>query len=199
MGCHYLDLAHWALKLRHPISVEAEGPTVHPETTPAWIIARYQFAGRQGMPPVDVTWYDGGKRPALVKEDKLGLNWKNGVLFVGEKGYLVADYNRYRLLPEKNFKDFEPPRPWIPSSPGHYEEWIRACKSGGPTTCNFSDAGALTETVLLGNVAYRAGKKLDWDGERLAARNCPEAAQYLQREYRKGWEIQGSQHRSFRA
>ena len=189
MGCHYMDLAHWALKLRHPSTVEAQGPPVHPETTPAWMIVRYQFPAREQMPPVEVTWYDGGKRPPLITEGRLGLDWKNGVLFVGDKGYLIADYNRHRLLPERDFEGFEPPARRIGPSQGHYEEWIEACKYGGPTTCNFDYAGALTETVLLGNVAFRTGKKLEWDARNLMARNGPEAAQYVRRECRKGWEI----------
>jgi hypothetical protein len=184
-----MDLAHWALKLPHPSTVEAQGPPVHPETTPAWLIVRYQFPARDQMPPVEVTWYDGGKRPALITEGRLGLNWKNGVLFVGDKGYLIADYNRHRLLPERDFEGFEAPARWIGASQGHYEEWIEACKYGGPTTCNFDYAGALTETVLLGNVAFRTGKQLEWDARNLMARNCPEAAQYVRRECRKGWEI----------
>ena len=76
-----------------------------------------------------------------------------------------------------------------PHSLGHHKEWIEACKTGGPTTCNFQYAGALTETVLLGNVAHRSGKKFDWDAANLKARNCPEADAFLKREYRKGWEL----------
>ena len=189
MGCHYMDLAHWALQLRHPTTIESHGPPLHPETTPAWMIAHYNFPARAEMPAVTVTWYDGGKRPSLISDGTVPLDWKNGVLFVGSKGMLLADYNHYRLLPEKEFADFKCPPRSIPESVGHYEEWIRACKTGGRTTCNFDYAGALTETILLGNVAYRAGKKIEWDAENLKATNCPEAAHYMQREYRKGWSV----------
>jgi predicted dehydrogenase len=187
MGCHYMDLAQWALKLRHPTAVEAEGPPVDAETTPAWIIVRYDFPARGEMPPVQVSWYDGGKRPNLISDGTLGVDWKNGVLFVGEKGCLLADYNRHRLLPEKSFADSTPPARTLPASVGHYQEWIQACKTGGKTTCDFDYAGALTETVLLGNVAYRVGRKLQWDPGKMRAINCPAADQYIQREYRKGW------------
>src|SRR3989440_11093256 len=68
MACHYVDLAFWALKLRYPRTIEAEGPPIHPETTPEWLIARYEFPSRAGHPPVKLSWYDGGKRPALVQE-----------------------------------------------------------------------------------------------------------------------------------
>ena len=102
---------------------------------------------------------------------------------------LLADYGRRLLLPEADFKDFKAPEPTIPNSIGHHAEWIAACKTGSPTTCNFDYSGALTEAVLLGNVAYRAGQKLDWDAVALKATNCPEADRYLRREYRKGWTL----------
>ncbi len=188
MGCHFMDLAHWALQLRHPLTVEAEGPPVHPDTTPAWLIVHYEHEGRGKMPPVRVTWYDGGKRPDLVNEGKVA-NWRNGVLFVGEKGMLLADYTRHKLFPEATFADYAPPAPFIPESVGHYEEWIRACKTGSPTTCNFDYSGALSEAVLLGNVAYRTGKKIEWDAEALKVKNCKEAAAYIHPKFRHGWTI----------
>ena len=85
------------------------------------------------------------------------------MLFVGEKGMLLADYGKHKLLPEDQFAGFKPPEPTIPDSIGHHAEWIQACKTGEPTTCNFDYSGTLTEAVLLGNVAYRVGKKLEWD------------------------------------
>jgi predicted dehydrogenase len=188
MGCHYMDLAFWSLKLRHPLTIEAEGPAVKKETTPGWLIVHYEYEAREGMPPVKVTWYDGGKQPALVTEGKVPP-WKNGVLFVGEKGMLVADYNQYKLLPESDFAGFVSLQQKIPNSIGHYNEWIRACKSGSPTTCNFDYAGALSEAVLLGNVAYRSGTKLEWDAVALKAKNCKEASNYIRSEYRKGWSL----------
>ena len=122
-------------------------------------------------------------------EGKEALAWGYGFLFVGEKGMLLADYTRRVLLPEARFAEFKPPAPTIPDSPGHYAEWVAACKTGSPTGCNFDYSGALTETVLLGNVAYRAGKRLDWDPVRLKATNCPEADRFIRREYRKGWTL----------
>lgn len=102
---------------------------------------------------------------------------------------LLADYNKHVLLPEKDFAEFAPPKPFIRDSIGHHQEWIAACKQGGSTPCSFDYAGALTETVLLGNVAYRVGKKLNWDARRLRALNCPEAQPYIQHHYRKGWRL----------
>ena len=189
MGCHYMDLAFWALKLRYPTSVEARGPEVHPETAPLWLIVDWEFPEREKMPACKLSWYDGGKRPELFREEGKLPNWGNGVLFVGDKGMLIADYGRYKLLPEKDFSDFKPPAPFIPNSIGHHSEWISACKEEGSTTCNFDYSGALAETVLLGTAAYRAGKKLDWNGEALEVTNAPEAMRFIRSKYREGWSL----------
>jgi predicted dehydrogenase len=186
MACHYMDLPFWALNLDSPITVEAEGPPVDPETTPEWLIVRYQFSNPHGAKPFPLTWYDGGKRPALATKIP---QWSNGVLFVGDKGMLLADYSRRRLLPSAQFAGFEPPAPSIPSSPGHQAEWLLACKTGSATSCNFAYGSRLTQAVLLGNVAYRTGHKVDWDGSRGRATNCPQAENYLRSEYRAGWEL----------
>ena len=115
--------------------------------------------------------------------------WGIGVLFVGDDGKLVADYGKHILLPNKDYRGFKPPEMEIPSSTGHYMEWIQACKTGSPTLCNFDYSGMLIEHNLLGNVAYRAGRKLEWDAKNLKAVGCPEADQYIRREYRKGWTL----------
>jgi hypothetical protein len=196
MACHVMDLPFWALKLRHPTSVEAKGPAVHPDGAPSWVLADYEFPARGDLPAVKFHWSDGGKHHDLVKNTKdhqgqsLGA-WGLGVLFVGEKGLLAADYGQYQLLPKKEFEGFKPPKPSIPDSVGHWKEWVQACKTGKPTTCNFDYAGALTETVLLGVVAYRAGEKLQWDAKKLAVSNTKKADEFLRKEYRKGWEVAG--------
>lgn len=187
-GCHHMDLSHWALNLRYPLTIEAEGPPVHTECAPPWLIVHYEYPARNDQPAVKLTWYHGGKRPSHFTEGKLP-KWGDGSLFVGEKGMLLADYNQHVLLPEADFAGFVPPKPFIPDSIGHHQEWIQACKTGGPTTCHFDYAGALTEAVLLGNVAYRVGKKLVWNPKRLRATRCPEAEQYIRHHYRKGWRL----------
>jgi len=174
------------LKLRHPERVSAEGSPVHPESAAQWVIAKWEFPARETLPPVKLTWYDGGKRPRAFADGKLP-KWGDGVLFVGEKGMLIADYNKYKLLPEKDFAGFTPPTPFIPNSIGHHKEWVEACKTGGSTTCNFGYSGALTETVLLGNVAYRYGKPFSWDAKSLKAVNEPEADRFIQHHYRTEW------------
>jgi hypothetical protein len=140
------------------------------------------------MPPVKIHWYDGEKHAVPLQKFKLP-DWKNGVLFVGDKGMLWSDYGVHKLLPEEKFKDFKAPAHTIPESIGHHEEWIQACVTGSPTTCNFDYSGALSEAVLLGNAAFRAGKKLQWDSASLKVTNTRDADPYLQREYRKGWTL----------
>ncbi|HUY32387.1 MAG TPA: Gfo/Idh/MocA family oxidoreductase [Pirellulales bacterium] len=189
MACHHMDLPFWALQLRAPTAIEAEGPPVHPETCPLGLIVRYEFPHRGELPPVKLTWYDGDKIPLTIHDLPTG---GGGNLFVGERGKLWADYGGYKLHPESEFAGYKPPQPTIPNSIGHHAEWLLACKTGSPTTCNFDDSGALTEAVLLGNVAYRAGRRLEWDAENLKATNCPEAERFLFREYRKGWELQAT-------
>ena len=135
-----------------------------------------------------LAWYDGGKRPALVQEGKVP-NWQSGVLMVGAKGMLLADFSRRQLLPEAQFAAFQPPPKKIPDSVGHYREWIQACKTGSPAACNFDYSGALSELVLLGNVAYRVGKRLEWDAAKLKATNCPDADKFLRPKYREGWTL----------
>ena len=193
-GCHHMDLAHWALNLSYPSTIEAEGPPVHPESVPQWMIVHYEYPARihakveNDLPPVKLTWYQGGKRPHYFEDGKLP-KWGSGTLFVGSKGMLLADYSKHVLLPEKDFADFVAPKPFIPNSVGHYNEWMDACKYGTPTSCNFGYGGLLTEAALLGNVAFRAGKKLKWDPIALRAENCPEADQFIQHFYRPGWKI----------
>jgi predicted dehydrogenase len=189
-GCHFMDLPHWALGLSHPEKVEViDGPPVHPESTPPWLIVRYTHPARADRPPVRLTWYHGGKYPAALLAPEQYQNWKSGVLFVGEKGMILANYSNRELLPEKDFKDFVPPKPFIKDSIGHHEEWIQAIKTGGTPTCHFDYSGPLAETALLGNVAYRAGRTLEWDWKRLRAKNCREAERFIQHQYRKGWKL----------
>jgi predicted dehydrogenase len=187
IAIHHLDLPFWALGLRAPTKVSAEGPPVHPESAPRWLIVRYQFPARGAQPPVALTWYHGDKRPPQFAEGQLP-HWGDGNLFVGSKGLLLAGYDSHRLLPEKDFAGYQRPPQTIPASVGHYKEWVEACKSGGSTTCHFGYGGPLTETVLLGNVAYRVGKPITWDARALKAGE-PEAERYLRKDYRKPWTL----------
>ncbi len=196
MACHVMDLPFWALNLRYPTSAACEGPELHPDGAPAWTKCDFDFPARGDMPALKFHWSDGGAHHDLVKntKDPSGKSiseWGLGVLFVGDKGMLVADYGRYVLLPQDKFVDFKAPEKSIPASIGHWREWVQACKTGSPTTCNFDYSGALTETVLLGIVAFRAGAKLDWDAAALKARNSSKADAFVTKDYRKGFEVAG--------
>jgi predicted dehydrogenase len=190
MACHYMDLPHWALGLRAPTTIAATGRKAFAGDYDVadLLQADYEYPARGDLPPVHLTWYSGVAGPDLAGKVTYG-GFDSGVLFEGEKGNLLADYGHYQLLPEAEFKDFKPPRPTIPASVGHHKEWLQAIKHGGTPTCNFDYGGALAETVLLGNVAFRCGQKLIWDSAAAKVTNTPEAARYLQTEYRKGWRL----------
>jgi predicted dehydrogenase len=194
-GCHYMDLPFWALGLRYPTSAEpVDGPAVHKDSTPKWLIMRYefqQFHTRHPVTagPIKLTWYHGGKRPEHLLTGDLKEHWKSGVMFIGEKGNLLSSYDRHVLLPEDKFADFKKPAQFIPNSIGHHAEWVKAIKERGTTTCHFGYSGPLTETALLGNVAYRLQQKLSWDAKNLRATNCPKADELIQHHYRAGWTL----------
>ena len=188
LGSHWNDLPFWALKLRSPLTISAEGPPPHRELAPASMQATYEYASRGDLPAVTLTWYQGTNKPRIWTEGGIP-RWDSGVLFVGDKGMVLSSYDKHLLLPENEFAGFQRPEPSIPKSPGHHAEWIQACKTGAPTTCNFEYSGWLTEANHLGNVAYRVGKKLEWDAAGLRCPNVPEADQFLRREYRPGWSL----------
>jgi len=192
MACHNADAAFWALKLEAPASVEAESSGVHAESPPVWSIIRYQFPARGKLPPVLLTWYDGGKMPKPDLAPGMQLA-KNGTVIVGSEGRLVfRDWNpdKFVMLPEKKFADFKGPEVTLPRAPkGPYQEWITACKGGPMCLSNFDYSGPLTEAMLLGNVALRVGKRIEWDAEGMKAKGCPEADPFIHREYRKGWTV----------
>lgn len=188
LGSHWNDLPFWALKLKAPLTVEASGPPPHKELAPASMSATYEYGPRGDMPGLKLTWHQGESKPDIWKSGGIP-KWGDGCLFIGDDGLLLADYGKHVLLPEEKFKDFKRPEQTIPASIGHHAEWVRACKTGEPTTCNFEYSGWLTEANHLGNVAYRTSKKLTWDADKLRATNCPEADAFIKREYRKGWEI----------
>lgn len=191
MGSHLIDLPFWALKLRDPVAVEADGNPRRKETYPQWITVRWEHPARGDMPACTLQWYDGIKRPQVPVPGQDLKQWGIGVLFVGDKGLLLADYGRRILLPEEKFKDFKAPPATIPPSPGQHQEWILGAKTGSPTLCNFDYSGKLVENNLLGAVAFRVGKKLQWDAKALKATNCPEADELIKPPYRDGWLLNG--------
>lgn len=188
LGSHYNDLPFWALKLDAPQTIVASAGPAHPDLAPATMTATYEYGARGNMPACKLTWHQGEMKPQIWTDAKIP-QWGDGVLFIGDKGMLLSGYMKHVLLPEDQYKDFQPPAPTIPPSLGHHKEWIAACKTGSPTTCNFDYSGGLTEANHLGNVAYRVGKKITWDAAKLECPGTPEAGKFIKRQYRKGWEF----------
>ncbi|MGO8746946.1 MAG: Gfo/Idh/MocA family protein [Thermoguttaceae bacterium] len=185
LGCHKLSTVFKALKLGHPNRVEACSTVTGGEVYPAGVIARFEFPARDGMPPVTLRWYDGGLKPPRPKELEPDRQMDD-VLYFGEKGLLMG----HRLIPEAKMKAYGRPPKMFPRSPGHYKEWVDACRGGAAAGANFPDhGGLLTETCMLGNVALRAGKELAWDGPGMKVTNDASANRYLQRQYRAGWSL----------
>lgn len=193
IGCHSLDPIFRALKLKYPTSLQAVSTLVNEETYPSGSMVRYEFPARENMPPVTLTWYDGGLRPMRIPELDEGMQMgSGGTLFIGDKGKILDD----KILPKSLRESYKTPIPYLPASPGHEEEWILACKGGVPAGSDFEWAGPLTETVLLGNIALRrelkeklSGQALNWDADKFGFPNLPEADKFLHYEYRKGWNL----------
>ena len=206
MGCHIFDHIVWSLKLGAPTSIEASYSQFVPdkmtwdkpknmETYPRASMVTYKFPAREGFPPLNLTWYDGGLmpvRPEEIPENiKMGDDY-GGALYVGDKGMILCvshGANSLRIWPEKRMQEYQRPPKTIPRSIGHYREWIAACKGGELAASNFNYAGPMTETVLLGNVAIRSDAKLYWDAENMRFPNHSEADQFLHRQYREGWSL----------
>jgi predicted dehydrogenase len=194
MGSHMMDMPYWALDLRLPTSCKAEGTPVSSDTCPQWLTAEWEHPANEWRPAVTVNWYDGGKKPGMPSKIFNRDELFKGVLFQGDKGYLLCDYDFRIVMPTSgDMTHYHSPskEDLIPPSPGHHQEWLIGCKTGKPTLCNFDYSGALIENNLLALVAYRVGQKLEWDAQNLKATNCPEADKYIRKQYRDGWTLNG--------
>ena len=192
MACHTANMAVMAIDLFDPVSVVANSTgIVENETFPDKATIRFEFPQRGELPPTTMIWYDGGNVPPkeLLHGEKMATS---GSLLIGDKGSLYSpnDYGiEWVLLPKENFVDVKKSEPTLPRSPGHFEEFAIACRGGPSAMSDFDFAGRLTETILLGNLALRAGTKIEWDAKNLRVTNVSEANQYLRREYREGWTL----------
>jgi len=196
MGCHTANLAFMGLELGSPLSVEAKNSEFSRDSFPTWSVITLEFPARGAQPPLVWPWYDGAdQKPQWVKDKIAGLlhgeaTAGSGLVLIGDEGALYSpdDYGvEWLLLPKDEFTNFQAHEPTLPRSPVHHQEWIDACKGGPRCLSDFSYAGPLTETILLGNIAMYVGKKFVWDGENLCARSCPEANELVRRTYREGW------------
>jgi predicted dehydrogenase len=191
MACHFMDLPHWALNLRTPTTVAATGRVTYQGSndTPDLMQVEYEYPARGELPPVHLTWYHGQPGPDLAGKIR-HQGFSSGVLFEGTRGQILADYSNHRLLRNGQAVDIERPPQTIPASLGHHREWLHAIRNrDATTTCNFAYSGALTVAVLLGNVAYRSGGKIQWDDKQGRVPNQRNAEPYLRREYRRGWNL----------
>lgn len=212
MACHTLHVIIKALDLGSPSSVEASATVQrealkpgdepepkwarsrkgqYPETFPASSIVSWEFPARGQQPAVRVIWYDGGLRPprpeGMAKDRQMG---PDGILFVGDKGTLWSGFTGGpKFLNKQQERDLAGPPKTLPRVQDHYREWIDACNGGPESSCNFEFAAPVTEVALLGVMAQRTGRLLEWDAEAMAVRNDPEANALVKPAYRAGWRL----------
>ncbi len=196
MACHIMGTPNMALKLGAPTSVEClkkEGVSKY--TFPHRTVIRFDFPARGAMPPVKVFWHDSltaqPEFDQVPKGELLGDADINGSLFIGDKGMVTTGCygERTRLVPAAKMQDYKMPEPMLTRSPGHYRDWIRACKGGEPSCSNFNVAGPFVQWMLLGVIAMKFEGKLEWDAQKGIFTNNPDANRYLKPTFRKGWKF----------
>jgi len=192
IGCHDLNSAVRAMDLPLPSRIEACGAGgMNDEIGPYGAVVNYGFAAKDGRPPIQLTWYDGGLMPPthpLLRGVKLP---NRGSIYIGEKGVIQCEGNGgppNLYLTEKGAKHAKP-APTLKRSNGHHRDWIDACKGGPPATSPFDYAAHLTEIVLLGVLSLRTRKPIEWDAEGMKAKGFPGADPFIRETCRKGWEI----------
>jgi hypothetical protein len=191
MGAHLIDHPFWALGLGLPTSVETASTPYNQATFPAATTTYYDFAARGSMPPVRLTWYDGALLPPRPEElGDQALDKTGGVIYIGSKGKLMHETygDNPRLLGA--LADTPAPPQKLPRIATNHElNWVEAAKGKGETSCPFAYASRLTETMLLGLVALKAGGKIHYDGENMRITNNAAANDFLKREYPQGWTL----------
>ncbi len=202
MGCHIIDHPVWALNLGAPTFVESttthdgtllDGNKLNFETYPIAATITFEFPARGKLPPVKMTWYDGGLMPPTPAEMPAGRRLPgNGVLYIGSKGkmYHGSHGGMPQLLPAELHEQAKLVPKTTERSPGHYEEWVQACRGGKRPVAGFDYSGPMTETVLVGVLSLRSpGRRLEWDSENLKVKNAPELNEFAHTDYRKGWKL----------
>ena len=193
MGAHLMDHAYWALDLGYPTTIETVATPFNKACFPMATKTYYEFPARGSMPAVKMTWYDGGMFPQRPEElGEEALNGEGGAILVGSKGKLI--YNTYglrsRLLPTSLEQSVGAPKQTLPRiTTSHEQNWADAAKGNGTASCPIEYAAKLTEVMLLGVVALRAGGKIHYDAANMRSTNLPAANEFLRREPRSGWSF----------
>lgn len=194
MAVHNLDPAFYALDLDAPVAASAKSSPVKSESYPAWQIITWEFAARGSRAAVNVIWYDGGKKPARPAglEDGFDLG-DNGIYFAGDKGTILCGGWSAApcLVPQSKLAGFRVPPATIPRSAGHRAEWVQACKDRRPqdAKAGFEYSGPFTEALLVGSIATRLQKRIEWDAVDMKVKNAPEADAIIRKSYRSGFGI----------
>ena len=195
MGCHIMDMPFWALDLKHPVAVEAKQQGNSEQSGPNKSIVTYTFPEGKYNHKMPYVWYDGGHMPEASVFEGTIVNPNNAkkfdLILIGDKGKFLFNRNsqKWKTTPEDLIQDTNPDKT-IPRVKNEDQEWIDAIRGvGSEPLSGFAYSGPFTETVLLGNLAVRIGKRIEWDGPNLRATNTTEAASIIKREYRKGWEV----------
>jgi predicted dehydrogenase len=185
MGCHRFNTLFRVLKLDYPTAIHATATRVPEETFPLASIVTFDFPKREGMPPLRMVWYDGGLQPPRPKGFGDAPLPPEGELYVGTKGVMFRD----RILDEGLAAKYKNLPKTLPRRDGTFPEWFEAIAGGAPAGCNFDWAGLTTETVLLGAIALKTGRHLEWDAKAARFVKDEEADALLNPPYRKGWSL----------
>lgn len=197
MGSHTMDLLWNAIDAKLPTTAEGKGEKFNPDVTPVECTSHWEHPANDWRGPVKVSWYQGGALPASPKPFVDLVKIDHGVMFEGTQGTLIADFGSRMLIPfgDKSDMSYYKPREkdkMIPNLGGFQEQWLNACRNPSQqTACDFEYSGNMIEQMLLGLVAYRVGKKIDYDGATGRVTNSSEANELLRRTYRKGWTLNG--------
>jgi predicted dehydrogenase len=194
MGAHLIDHPFWSLKLGYPTAIETISTPFNGASYPNATTTYYEFPARGSMPPVKLTWFDGGllpPRPEEIGEEKLDPT--GGIIYIGSKGKMMQETYGLnpRLLPEKLAKSTSMPAQKLPRivHEEHEMNWIEAIQGKAQISSPFEYAAQLTEVMLLGIAALRAGTKIHYDAANMRITNQEAANQFLSREYTKGFSL----------
>jgi len=196
MGAHIFDAPIWALNLGLPTKIQAASSPYSTDYLPqsSWIT--YEFAERFTpgigyMPPVTVTWCDGGLRPPRPAQLEAGRAIRDATYY-GEKGIIM--HASHGAVPElvPLDKEFQGVPPWLERTGDIYQDWIGAILAGKKACNDFEYSTKVTEIMLLTNIALltkSANTTLEYDAANMKITNLAEANNLFHYEYRQGWTL----------